>query len=70
MMTGEKLRAVRALKRISQAALSESSGVSETSIAEFERGMRDMRAANIVKLCTAMGVAVAYTVDGTQISGP
>ena len=69
-MTGAKLRAIRALKNITQAQLSELAGVSANAIAEYERGKRDLRAGTIRKLCEAMGVQVTYTVDGTEITGP
>ena len=70
MLTGSKLRAIRALRGVTQAALAESSGVSPTAIAEYERGKRDLRADTIRKLCQALDVQVKYIVDGTEISGP
>lgn len=70
MLTGQKLRAIRALKGISQARLAEISGVSPTAIAQYETGRRDLRADTIRKLCDALGVQVTYKVDGTEITGP
>lgn len=70
MLTGSKLRAIRALRGITQADLSALSGVSATAIAEYEKDKRDLRGATIRKLCEALGVKVTYTVDGTDISGP
>lgn len=70
MLTGSKLRAIRSLRGLTQAQLSEQSGVSPTAIAEYEKGKRDLRADTIRKLCEAMNVQVTYTVDGTVISGP
>lgn len=70
MLTGQKLRAIRALRGVTQAALAESAGVSPTAIAEYEKGKRDLRADTIRKLCDALGVTVIYRVDGTEISGP
>lgn len=70
MLTGKKLRAIRALKGVSQAKLAADSGVSAVAIAEYETGKRDMRADNIRKLCDALGVEVVYKVDGTEITGP
>lgn len=70
MLTGSKLRAIRALRGLTQAQLAEQSGVSPTAIAEYEKGKRDLRADTIRKLCEAMGVQVRYIVDGTEISGP
>ena len=70
MLTGTKLRAIRALKGFTQAQLAELSGVSPTAITEYEKGKRDLRADTIRKLCDALGVTVTYRVDGTEISGP
>ena len=70
MLTGQKLRAIRALKGVSQAKLAEISGVSPTAIAQYETGRRDLRADTIRKLCDALGVQVTYKVDGTEITGP
>lgn len=70
MLTGSKLKAIRALRGLTQAQLAEQSGVSPTAIAEYEKGKRDLRADTIRKLCEAMGVQVRYIVDGTEISGP
>lgn len=70
MLTGSKLRAIRALRGLTQAQLAEQAGVSPTAIAEYEKGKRDLRADTIRKLCEAMGVQVRYIVDGTEISGP
>ena len=44
MLTGSKLRAIRALRGLTQAQLAEQSGVSPTAIAEYEKGKRDLRA--------------------------
>lgn len=70
MLTGSKLKAIRALRGMTQATLAELSGVSPTAITEYEKGKRDLRADTIRKLCEALGVEVTYRVDGTEISGP
>lgn len=70
MLTGAKLRAIRALLELTQAELAERSGVSPTAIAEFEGGKRDLRASTIRRLCEAMGVRIYYVVNDTQITGP
>lgn len=70
MLTGPKLRAIRSLRGVTQAQLAETSGVSPTAIAEYEKGKRDLRADTIRKLCDALGVQVRYIVDGTEITGP
>lgn len=70
MLTGKKLRAIRALRDISQAELAALTGVSPTAIAEFERDKRELRTDTVRKLCEALGVSITYTVDGTEITGP
>lgn len=70
MLTSEKLRAIRALRGISQAELAQKAGVSPTAIAEYERDKRDLRSGTIRKLCEALGVKVRYYVDETEITGP
>jgi transcriptional regulator with XRE-family HTH domain len=70
MLTGSKLRAIRALRGYTQAELAHKAGVSPTAIAEYETDKRDLRAATIRKLCDALGVKVTYTIDGTEITGP
>jgi transcriptional regulator with XRE-family HTH domain len=70
MLTGKKLRAIRALRNMTQAELAAKAGVSPTAIAEYEQDKRDLRADTIRKLCDALGVQVQYIVDGTVITGP
>jgi transcriptional regulator with XRE-family HTH domain len=70
MLTGQKLRAIRALRGISQAELAHRAGISPVSVATFESGKSDMRASTIVKLCEALSVQVRYFVDDVEISGP
>lgn len=70
MLSGSKLRAIRALRGITQAELAEAAGVSPTAIREYELGKRDLRADTIRKLCDAMRVQVTYRVDDTEITGP
>lgn len=68
MLTGSKLRAIRALAGMTQAQLAEKSGVSPTAIAEYERDKRDLRADTLRKLCEALGVSVTYRVGDTEIT--
>lgn len=70
MLTGSKLRAIRALKGVTQAQLAAAAGVSPSAIAEYEKDKRDLRSDTIRKLCDALGVTVVYKVDGTEITGP
>ena len=70
MLTGDKLRALRAMRGISQAELAERAGVAPASIASFETGKSDIRASTIRKLCEALNVKVVYKIDSTELSGP
>lgn len=70
MLTGPKLKAIRALRGMTQAQLADAAGISPTAIAEYERGKRDLRTDTVRKLCEALNVQVTYSVDGTTISGP
>lgn len=70
MLTPNKLRAIRAMRGMTQHELAEKAGISPVSIATFEAGKSDMRASTIVKLCEALGVQIRYIIDGTEISGP
>ena len=70
MLTGSKLRAIRALRGITQADLAAKAGISQTAVAEFEKDKRDLRTSTVVKLCEALGVQATYKIDGTEITGP
>jgi len=70
VLTGPKLKAIRALRGMTQAELAHAAGVSPVTVATFESGRSDLRAATVIKLCEALGVTVTYKVDGTEISGP
>lgn len=67
MLTGETLKAIRAIKGITQAQLALDAEMSAAGIAEFETGKRDIRASTIVRMCEAMGVTVTCRVNGVDI---
>ena len=70
MLTGPKLKAIRALKGMTQAALADAAGVSQVTVATFESGRSELKTSTVIKLCEALGVTVTYKVDGTEITGP
>lgn len=70
VLTGPKLKAIRALRGMTQIELAIAAGVSPVTVATFESGKSDLRAATVIKLCEALGVQVRYIVAGTEISGP
>lgn len=70
MINGKTLRAIRALRGLTQLELADKAGISPTAIAEFETDKRDLRISTVAKLFKVLGVSVAYKVDGTTISEP
>jgi transcriptional regulator with XRE-family HTH domain len=70
VLTPEKLRAIRAMRGLSQAELAHRAGISPVSVSTFESGHSDMRASTVIKLCIALGVTIVYRMDGTEITGP
>lgn len=72
MLSGQKLRAARVLRGISQSELAALAGVDAKAISQFETGKRELRTDIARKLCEALGVDVRYTLrdDGTEITGP
>lgn len=70
VITGPKLKAIRALRGMTQAELAHAAGVSPVTIATFEAGHSELRTGTIIKLCEALGVQVRYVIDGTEITGP
>lgn len=70
MLSGPKLKAIRALQGMTQADLASAAGVSPVTIATFESGKSDLKASTILKLCVALRVQVIYRVNGTEITGP
>ena len=70
MLTGSKLRAIRAMRNITQADLAHKAGISPAAVAQFETGKRELRTDTVRKLCAALDVTVTYHIDSTDISGP
>jgi len=70
ILTGNKLKAIRALRGMTQAELATAANLSVTAIREYELGKRDLRADSLRRLCESLGVQATYTVDGMVISGP
>lgn len=70
VLTGPKLKAIRAIRGVTQEQLATSSRVSQTAIAEFEAGKREIRTDTLRRLCDALDVRVQYIVGDTVITGP
>ena len=56
---GERLRAVRQERGISQEKLAELAGLHRTYVSSIERGERNVSLVNIERLAAALGVAMA-----------
>jgi transcriptional regulator with XRE-family HTH domain len=56
---GERLRAVRQQRGISQEKLAELAGLHRTYVSSIERGERNVSLVNIERLAAALGVAMA-----------
>jgi transcriptional regulator with XRE-family HTH domain len=62
---GERLRAVRTKKQISQEALADKAGLHRTYVSSVERGERNVTITTIEKLAKALGVAPADLMPDT-----
>jgi transcriptional regulator with XRE-family HTH domain len=64
---GERLRAVRQQRGISQEKLAELAGLHRTYVSSIERGERNVSLVNIERLAAALGVAMGELMpDGAQ----
>ena len=70
MLTGSHLKAIRAIRGITQEQLATRANVGQTAIAEFETGKREIRTDTLRRLCEALDVKVQYIVDDTTFTGP
>jgi len=70
MLTGDKLRILRTASKFTQLHLGSMAGVSQTAIAEFEVGKRELRTGTVIKLMDALGVKVKWMVGEVEVSGP
>lgn len=68
---GERLRAVRQTRGISQEKLAELAGLHRTYVSSIERGERNVSLVNIERLAAALGVAMAELMpDEVKPKGP
>lgn len=70
MLTGPKLKAIRALRGVTQQELADRANVTQSAVAAFEAGQREIRTDTLRRLCEALDVKVQYIVGDTVISGP
>ena len=68
---GERLRAVRQQRGISQEKLAELAGLHRTYVSSIERGERNVSLVNIERLAAALGVTMAELMpDEAKPPGP
>ncbi len=67
VLDGKKLKALRAIARMTQQELADAASVSPATIANFERGTADLRTGTIRKLLKAMKCTVTFHISGTDI---
>ncbi|WP_446224926.1 helix-turn-helix domain-containing protein [Nocardia sp. IBHARD005] len=60
------LRAARARSGITQDELAHRSGVSANSITRFERGVRDPRVGQLIRIARALQVLPSSLIDGAE----
>ncbi len=65
-MIGERLRAIRRERGMTQAELADLLGTHFTSVSQMERGLRGITVQQLIKLSTALGV----TPNDVLLSGP
>ena len=63
---GERVRAARVAKGLSQEALAEAAGLHRTYVGSAERGLRNVSLHNILRLARALGVAPGELLDGLE----
>jgi len=70
VLTGPKLKAIRALRGVTQQQLADLAGMTQTAVAQYEAGKREIRTDTLRRICEALNVRVQYIVDETVFSGP
>ena len=58
MNIGAKLREIRNLKRKFLWELSEETNIPQSTISEFERGVRDIKFSEVLAICKALNVSI------------
>ncbi len=67
---GERLRAIRLLRRLTLREVAESAGVSESFVSQLERGRSSASVATLQRLAAAVGIEVSDLFSGESQSGP
>ena len=67
---GERLRAIRLLRRLTLREVAESAGVSESFVSQLERGRSNASVATLQRLATALGIEISDLFAGEAQAGP
>ena len=70
MELGERLRAIRVLRRLTLREVAEAAGVSESFVSQLERGRSNASVATLQRLAAAVGIEVSDLFAGEERSGP
>jgi len=62
----DKLKELREEKGLSQTKLGEALGVDQTTISQYERGVREPNIQTIKKICDFFGVSADYLLGRTE----
>jgi len=66
---GERLRAIRLLRRLTLREVADSAGVSESFVSQLERGRSSASVATLQRLAAAVGIEISDLFAGEQQSG-
>ena len=67
---GERLRAIRLLRRLTLREVAEAAGVSESFVSQLERGRSSASVATLQRLAAAVGIEISDLFAGAPQSGP
>ena len=67
---GERLRAIRVLRRLTLRDVAEAAGVSESFVSRLERGRSSASVATLQRLAAAVGIEISDLFAGESRSGP
>jgi transcriptional regulator with XRE-family HTH domain len=67
---GERLRAIRQLRRLTLREVAEAAGVSESFVSQLERGRSNASVATLQRLAAALGIEISDLFADEQRSGP
>jgi transcriptional regulator with XRE-family HTH domain len=67
---GERLRAIRVLRRLTLREVADAAGVSESFVSQLERGRSNASVATLQRLAAALGIEISDLFAGEREAGP